>query len=238
MSLRCYGWTVFCDVKLMMLKYKKVLYFFVQYCYNQTIMSTPKRKIKIKDGTLGDMITYLRAEASTGERGSVGVNAARIIAIRVFRTVYGICWQDVQIADINIDELFEKFRQATNSKGYSIDTFETYYRRLRRGFDIYNMKDRKIEAIRITTREFEDEIQRLMGNINLAEEAFSAITKRYLFTDEAKNDYNVHIVHIAGMKPVALALPKEIDAINADALVGLLNRTCSCINTRQRRGMI
>lgn len=192
-----------------------------------------RKKIKVGNDTLGDMIEYLRAETVVGEKGSVGVDAARVVATRVFRTVYGIHWRSVEIVDVEPEDLFERFKMGIDGEKYGEYTLETYRRRLRRAFEIYNTRNKKNETMQVATEEFEREVMRLMRSINSARQSFLNVATHYLFTDEARNNYDVYAIPVEGMKPVALALPKEMKAIDANMIRGMLERMCSRVKTKK-----
>lgn len=202
--------------------------------YNEVIMESNTLKIKIEDTTLGDMVEYLRAEAMNGDKGRVGMNAIRVTVTKIFRTVYGEDWQNVSVARVDPEEVFRLFRRKGDE--YSKYTIETYYMRLKKAFEVYGMKDKKIEAMRITTENFEAEVRKLMKKIDLMRSMFMTAATQYLFTDEARANYNIHAVPLEGGNPVALALPKELDKADAEMIKGMLERTCSRVKIKKKGG--
>lgn len=192
-------------------------------------------RIKIEDTTLGDMVEYLRAEAENGNKGRVGMNATRATVTKIFRTVYGEDWRNISIAGVDQDELFEKFQ--LKSGEYTRYTIDTYCMRLNRAFEIYGMKDKKIESMRMTTENFKTEVQSLTEKMNLMKSMFMTATTKYLFTDEARANYDIYAIALEGGTPVALALPKELSKIDAELIKDMLERICSRIKIEKRRSV-
>lgn len=200
-------------------------------------MEGNKIRIKVSDtDSLGDIVEYLKAKAITSEKGSSSITASRIAATKIFRTVYGYRWQNVEAKNINAEDLFKMFKQKTVSNKYSDYTLNTYYKRLLRAFSLYNMKDKEIKSMQIATKDFEIQVKKMMESIEAAKKIFLEAATNYLFTDEARDNYNIYAIPIDKMKPVALALPKEMSKSSVNTIKSLLERACSRITIEKEGG--